>query len=57
MVLGLLHFFLILFVGLAVWDMFGILAALAAIVIVSVPFVALAAAIQHRFVNLIVRDN
>jgi len=56
MILLLFHFFAVLFVALAVWDMYGIIAALVAIVVASVPFLALIAFIQHRFAKLIVRD-
>ena len=56
MILLLFHFFAILFVALAVWDMYGIVAALVAIVVASVPFLALIAFVQHRFAKLVVRD-
>ena len=53
----LLHYFAILFVGLAVWDAYGIIAALIAIIIASIPFIVLFNAIHHRFVKLIVKDS
>jgi hypothetical protein len=56
MILLLFHFFAVLFVALAVWDMYGIIAALVAIVVASVPFLALIAFVQHRLATLIVRD-
>ena len=56
MPLLLLHFLVILLVGLAVWDMYGMIAALVAVIIVSVPFIVLFGIIHDRFVQLIVRD-
>jgi len=51
-----LHFLVILVVGLEVWSRYGIPAAFAGIVLVSVPFCVLFEILQHRFVKLIVRD-
>ena len=56
MFLMLLHYFAVLFVGLVVWDAYGITAALLAIIIASIPFIISIAAIDRRFVKLIVKD-
>lgn len=55
MLLLLVHTVVAFLAGLAAWDMYGILAALIAILLASVPFVALGAFIQHRFAKLVVR--
>jgi hypothetical protein len=56
MLLLAVHFLIILVVGLAVWSRYGIAAAFAGIVLVSVPFFGLLGLIQHRIVKLVVRD-
>ena len=56
MLLLAVHFLVILVVGLEVWSRYGMAAAFAGIVLVSVPLVGLLGFVQHRIVKLVVRD-